>query len=179
MEYFRTEDGQIQADLARRLGIMLKQYHSQIISSEKYEVSLSLSILQTLLTNCVELLNNLQTRDKQNNPFYNHPIDPTLWGFDESNIIVNTFNEPQLTAEKIIRHIRNALSHPMKIQLTSTIKTTGYITKGDTSSIEKILFISSPDLNGRGNSKKFKSQEQTAYNSTYPKVAVQWLNCNS
>ena len=61
MEYFRTEDGQIQADLARRLGTVLKQYHSQIISIEKYEVSLSLSILQTLLTNCVELLDNMRT----------------------------------------------------------------------------------------------------------------------
>jgi len=38
MEYFRTDDGQIQADLARRLGIVLEQYHYQIKSDEKYEV---------------------------------------------------------------------------------------------------------------------------------------------
>lgn len=123
MQYFRTDDGQIQADLARRLGIVLKQYHLQIISSEKYEVSLSLSILQTLLTNCVELLNNLKTRDEQSNPLYQYPIDPIKWGFNENNIIVNTFNQMQLTAEKVIRHIRNALSHPTKIQLTSKEKT--------------------------------------------------------
>lgn len=160
MEYFRTEDGQIQADLARRLGTVLKQYHSQIISIQKYEVSLSLSILQTLLTNCVELLNNMQKQDKQNNPLYHYPIDPTQWGFDENNIIENTFNYPQLTAEKVIRLIRNALSHPTKIHLTSTTRTTGYITKGDTSSIETIFFINSPDLNGKGKDKKYKYQEQ-------------------
>jgi len=160
MEYFKTEDGQIQADLARRLGIVLKQYHIQLISSEKYEVSLSLSILQTLLTNCVELLNNLKTRDEQSNPLYQFPIDPTKWGFDENNIIVNTFYQPYLTTEKVVRHIRNSLSHPTKIQLTSKEKTTGYITKSDTPSIEKVLFISSPDLNGKGNSKKYKSKQQ-------------------
>ena len=42
MEYFRTQNRQIQADYARRFGIILKQYREQIISTEKYEVSLTL-----------------------------------------------------------------------------------------------------------------------------------------
>lgn len=160
MEYFRTEDGQIQADLARRLGIVVKQYHKQIFTSEKYEVSLCLSILQTILTNCIELLNGLKTRDEQNNPLYQYPIDRDKWGFDENNVVLNTFNQPMLTAEKTIRHIRNALSHPTKIQTTSKEKTTGYTTLGDSASIEKIKFISSPDLNGKGNTRKYKSSKE-------------------
>lgn len=158
MEYFRTEDGQIQADYARRLGIILKQYHEQIIATEKYEVSLSLSILQSLLTNCIELLNNLKSSDKKKNPFYEYPIDSAVWGFDDNSIKHNTFFQPELTAEKIVRHIRNALSHPTKIDIKSLRKTTGYITKGDTTLIETIIFVSSPDLNGRGNSKTYPTK---------------------
>ena len=160
MEYFRTEDGQMQADLARRLGIVLKQYHNCILTSQKYEVSLCLSILQTLLTNCVELLNGLKTKDQKCNPLYHHPIDRDKWGFDERNIVFNTFHQPTPTAEKLIRHIRNALSHPTKIQSTANEKTTGYTTLGNTASIEQIKFISSPDLNGSGNSKKYKTRKQ-------------------
>jgi hypothetical protein len=71
MEYYRTNDGQIQADMARRLGIILEQYHQQIKGSEKYEVTLTLSVLQTLLTNCIELLNHLKKKDKIVNPLFN------------------------------------------------------------------------------------------------------------
>ncbi|MDP3667804.1 MAG: hypothetical protein Q8R50_14065 [Sediminibacterium sp.] len=160
MEYFRTDDGQIQADYARRLGIILKQYHEQIIATEKYEVSLSLSILQSLLTNCIELLNNLKSGDKKKNPFHEYPIDSAVWGFDDNSIKHNTFFQPELTAEKIVRHIRNALSHPTKIDIKSLHKTTGYITKGNTTLIETIIFVSSPDLNGRGNPKPYRTKEE-------------------
>jgi hypothetical protein len=159
MEYFRTDDGQIQADYARRLGIILKQYHEQINTTEKYEVSLSLSILQSLLTNCIELLNNLKSGDKKKNPFYEFPIDSSVWGFDDKSIKHNSFFQPEITADKIVRHIRNALSHPTKIDIKSLHKKTGYITKGDTPLIEAIIFVSSPDLNGRGNSKPYKTKE--------------------
>ena len=159
MEYFRTDDGQIQVDYARRPGIILKQYHEQIIATEKYEVSLSLSIPQSLLTNCTELLNNLKSIDKKKNPFYEYPIDSAVWGFDDNSIKHNTFFQPELTAEKIVRHIRNALSHPTKIDIKSPHKTTGYITKGDAALIETIVFVSSPDLNGKGNSKPYKTKE--------------------
>jgi HEPN pEK499 p136 len=158
MEYFRTEDGQIQADFARRLGIVLKQYH-QINLLEKYEVSLSLTILQSLLTNCTELLNGLKSRETRENPLYKSPINSTDWGFNEENIKFNSFYQPEITVEKIIRHIRNALSHPTKLNLNLPKKTTGFTTNKISNSIEKIIFVSSPDLNNRGNSKTFLSEE--------------------
>lgn len=163
MEYFRTEDGQIQADLARRLGIVLKQYH-QINVIEKYEVSLCLSILQSLLTNCVELLNGLKSSDTRNNPLCKYPIDSLEWGFDMENIKFNSFYQPNITVEKVIRHIRNALSHPTKLDLTLPKKTTGYTTNKISNLIEKIIFVSSPDLNGRGNSKTYALEEDAKTN---------------
>jgi hypothetical protein len=160
MEYYRTDDGQIQADLARRLGIVLEQYHQQIKSEEKYEVSLCLSILQMLLTNCIELLNNLKDRDKKDNPFYQFPIDSMIWGFDEKAIRYTSFNQTNLDADKVVRHIRNALSHSTRIELNSEIsKTTGYITKGGSANIETVIFISSPDLNSKGKTKSFDNKE--------------------
>ena len=159
MEYFRTEDGQIKADFARRLGVILKQYHEQIISIEKYEVSLTLSILQSLLTNCVELLNGMKNSDKKNNPFYQFPIDSQVWGFDDKSIKYNSFLQNQLTIEKILRHIRNALCHPTCININSYHKTTGYITKGGNILIKTLHFVSSPDINGKGNPKTYKTAE--------------------
>lgn len=159
MEYYRTNDGQIQADLARRLGIILRQYHEKINVLEKYEVSLSFSILQTLLTNCVELLNKLPKKEKGNNPIYHSPISSEIWGFDEKNIISSTFKQPNLNADIVIRHIRNALSHPTSLDLNSNLKTTGYTTRVVSSTIESIVFVSSPDLNNKGNSKTYKTIE--------------------
>lgn len=159
MEYYRTIDGQIQADLARRLGIVLRQYHQKIDSSEKYEVSLSLSILQTLLTNCVELLNKIPKREKGNNPIYHSPISSEIWGFDKKNIISSTFKQPNLNADIVFRHIRNALSHPTSLDLNSNFKTTGYTTRVVSSTIESIVFVSSKDLNNKGNHKIHESFE--------------------
>lgn len=157
MEYYRTEDGQIQAELARRLGIVLTQYHEKIDSLEKYEVSLSLSILQTLLTNCVELLNKLSEGQRRNNPISESPILSEIWGFDEKNIITSTFKQPNLNAAMVIRHIRNALSHPTSLDLNSNFKTTGYTTRNNSSTIKSIVFISSPDLNNKRNPKTYKN----------------------
>lgn len=171
MEYYRTDDGQIQADLAKRLGMVLKQYHEQVSSNEKYEVSLCLSILQTLLTNCVELLNGLKDKQRKNDPFYSFQL--STWGLDEKNILLNNFNYPELTPEIIIRNIRNALSHPTKIDLDSKKPTTGYTTVGKTEKIESIIFVTSPDLNGRGNIRTYSSikvaQEKIKNDSTFPK----------
>jgi hypothetical protein len=165
MDYIRSKDGQIQADFARRLGIILKQYHESNLE-EKYEVSLSLSILQSLLTNCVELLKQLKDREKRTNPIYSSPIDRIVWGFSEESIKYNSFNQPNINVEKVIRHIRNALSHPTKVDLLSSSKTTGYTTNNNSPSIENIIFISSPDLNHHGRCKEYQSEESARRNMT-------------
>jgi hypothetical protein len=59
MEYQRTDDGQIQAAFAQRVGQLLVQYdawRSQVPSVERYESTLTIALLQSLLTTCQELL---------------------------------------------------------------------------------------------------------------------------
>ncbi len=120
MEYFRTKNGQIQADLSFRLGQILMQYTQQIKSEDKYEVTLCLAILQKLLTNCVELLNSMSKRARINNPFTMLLKNTNEWGFSLGSIKINTFKkESELTPEKVIRHIRNSLSHPTVVNLNS------------------------------------------------------------
>jgi hypothetical protein len=157
MEYIRTDDGQIQADLARRLGVVLKQYNDLVLTSEKFEVSLSLSIFQTLSTNCVELSNVLEKKYKIGNPFYQTPIPSEILGVSEDDIIENTFNIEKIHANYIIRKIRDSLSHPTKIDLTNKLSTTGYTTLlNNFGTIDKIIFISSPDITPKGDRKKYK-----------------------
>jgi hypothetical protein len=148
MEYFRTADAQIQADFARRLGIILKQYKSLSSDSEKYEVTLTLTVLQSLLTNCVELLNKLDKKQKTDNPFYETPINEERWGIYIGNVLLNTYNTQQLNVNQVVRHVRNALSHPTKIMPFEKIQSTGYYTiQTESNIIEKICFVDSPDMN--------------------------------
>ena len=147
MEYFRDKDGQIQADIAYRLGRIILQYESFSIPSEqKFESTLYLSVLQNILTNCIELLNSLSDREKKSNQIVNSSIESeNIFGFKSSQIRGNTFFET-LTCDKIIRHIRNALSHPTKINIESEFCSTGYSTlKNQTNTISEYCFISSPD----------------------------------
>ena len=140
MEYERTKEGLIQADLAKRLGTVLRQYSEFKINEEKFEVSLTLAILQNLLTNCMELLT-------KENPLTNEITDNLSdWGISIDCINTNTFEQGKMTYEKIFRHIRNALSHPTTLDLKSDYLSTGYTTENNSKTIEKIFFVSSPDV---------------------------------
>lgn len=145
MEYYRTEDGQIQSDLAFRSSKILHQYRHLITAHEKYEVSLCIMILQNLLTNCIELFNSMSRKDKKTDPFRKPLTEYDPWGLMPC-VVKNTFRREDITIETVFRHLRNALSHPTKINLNAAIVSTGYTTEGKTSSIEKVIFVSSPDV---------------------------------
>lgn len=145
MEYYRTDDGQIQADLALRSGKILYQYSNLLTSHEKYEVSLSLIILQNLLTNCVELFNSMTRTEKKSNPLHKRLSDEDPYSLS-SCVVKNTFRESDISMVTVLRHMRNALSHPTKIKLNDGLVSTGYTTEGKTSSIEKVIFVTSPDV---------------------------------
>jgi hypothetical protein len=99
-------------------------------------------------------MNSLNKREKKDNPLFKSPIDSELWGISEHNIIVNSFCTHQINVDFVLRHIRNALSHPTKINSEIEFQTTGYSTiQNETNIIETIYFVSSPDMNGRGNGK--------------------------
>jgi len=57
----KNEDGQIQADFARRVGQILLQYDSssgQVTDVTRYDATLVICLLQTLVINCQQLIRN-------------------------------------------------------------------------------------------------------------------------
>jgi hypothetical protein len=66
-----------------------------------------------------------------------------IFGISNSSIIENTFVK-DYTVKDILRHMRNALSHPVAGKSKSDIPQTGfYSTQNET--IEKIIFVEAPD----------------------------------
>jgi hypothetical protein len=66
-EYVRSDKGKIQADLALRVGKLLSQYGDltrHLGEEEKYDATLLICALQTLLVNCHELLNATKARNR-------------------------------------------------------------------------------------------------------------------
>jgi len=66
-EYHRTGPGKIRADLALRVEKLLSQYGNltrHLGEEEKYDATLLICALQTLLTNCYELLEAMKGHDK-------------------------------------------------------------------------------------------------------------------
>jgi hypothetical protein len=67
MEYIATPDGQIQADFARRIGQVLLHYEAGTAfgqPQDSYEATLTICLLQALLTNCVELIDKKVKNDR-------------------------------------------------------------------------------------------------------------------
>jgi hypothetical protein len=61
--------------------------------------------------------------------------------------------------DSVIRHIRNALSHPTIIRADIDNQSTGYSTiQSGSNLIENIYFVSSPDMNGKGKRKSYSAE---------------------
>ena len=146
MEHSRSKDGSITESLAKRLKIILEQYHNHQFGEEKYEVTLSLAVLQTLLTHFNEIIKN------KNYCLINEEIkNSKYWHISDKSILLNTF-PGRLTAVYILRHIRNAMSHPNATDHSEYHKT-GYITKSNNfGEIKSIRFI---NVNKEDSSKVF------------------------
>lgn len=155
MEYERTDDSQIQADFAGRVGHILMQYERfkpALPLSEQYEATLSIALLQTLLTQCQELLKN--HRSSKNAPqgleglvaMANRGFDepPPLLGLTNDCILERWPSEKPVKYRDLIECIRNALSHPLP-QNKEQHPRTGYTTiKGASDLIEAFIFTQSP-----------------------------------
>ena len=65
MEYIHTNDCQIRSDIAFRLGKIILQYEKSInfIDVMNYSSTLYISVLQTLLTNCLEILREIKFKN--------------------------------------------------------------------------------------------------------------------
>lgn len=150
MSYYTLDkNGQIYADYVKRLAEVLKNYNGQ------YDVSLAISILQSILTivtesklyrnkNIVDSLSYAEDIEKVK--IINRNISAnSVFGISSSSIIKNTFDfDRSLQIKDILKYIRNALSHPVDGKKGSIIPITGFYSIQN-KDIEKIVFVNSPD----------------------------------
>jgi hypothetical protein len=155
MEYERTEDAQIQADFAGRAGQVLLQYErlkSQLPLNEQYEATLAIALLQTVLTQCQELLKKYRSPGKapqglqelvaMANRGFHEP--PPMLGLTEDCILERWPSEKPVEYRDLIECIRHALSHPLP-QNSEGLPRTGYTThNGSSGLIEAFVFTQSP-----------------------------------
>lgn len=174
MEYVKTPDGQIQADFARRVGRVLLHYEAGISHAapqDSYEATLTICLLQTLLTNCVELIKAKKKRDSSGLAAIASKTiveAPDLFGLSPTCITHQWPSERELTYREILQCLRNALSHPLP-QQRGIYKTTGYTTwKSATGEIEGFTFVQSPWVNSTGSdvAPRFKVVEADLPNLT-------------
>ncbi|GAA5225246.1 hypothetical protein [Membranihabitans marinus] len=157
MEYYRDIRNQIYADMAYRLGKIVTHYEKVNVDEEKFEATLNISVLQTLMTHCHEYV-RIMTRGDRKNSIFSKTISEANWGIDENCWVENTFNE-ELTSQNFIQRIRNGLSHPTNIDIDSDFPSTGFTTlKNKSNTIEVFRFINSPDT--RNNRLKEFTEEQ-------------------
>lgn len=153
VEYQRKE-GLIRSGLALHAWRLLMQYEEltkHLRPGQRYEATMSLYLLQSLLTNCYELYMYLDKRSPQVLGALEGHVEALL--ADPEVHVASTFPDEVLNAKKVIQHIRNALSHPT-MQVTDP-PTTGYTTVADGSGhVVRMRFTDSPDLGFRGRVKE-------------------------
>ena len=153
MEYIETSDGQIQADFARRVGQVLLHYEAGMTHRRPldcYEATLTICLLQSLLTTCVELINSKSKKDRTGLVTISGQSiseDPARFGLNMDCITQQWHSDRDLTYRECLR---NALSHPLP-QQSGTHKTTGYTSwKSASGEIEGFTFVHSPWVNRTG-----------------------------
>lgn len=130
MEHARRFDG-IQAGHAGNAGKVLRQYlefSAAQPESVRYEATLTICTLHSLLTQCAELLKYTQPRSLID---LQEPLSdtPNCLGLTTSVVVQDTFPEP-LTGAGLLGHLRDALSHPAPDEHFHFLPT-GFTTTGD------------------------------------------------
>ena len=158
---FVRECGSIQADLARRAGLLLKQYStltSELPESQKYDVTLGVAVLGLLLVNCNEAMANMEADQRTH----------LLWP-DIRRLVVKPAesNFPAPLAQEIeanmLGHLRNAISHPLPVRQVSppsTGHTTRPVVTDPRQKIAKLEFVSSPWVNEKGPLPAYQSRSR-------------------
>ncbi len=114
-KYYKNNYGKIYSDLAGRLGVIAQQYDSlQIEDKYKYESTLYICILQTLLTQFNEIKNEIE--EGKNNDFAIEKIwteDWDYWKIDTTTL--NSSKNNDLKIDYVLENLRHILSHPHPI----------------------------------------------------------------
>jgi hypothetical protein len=130
MEYFREPHNKIQAGFALHAGKLLAQYGSLARHQhENYEATLLICTLQSLLTICKELIDATKRHRKELWSALVYDV-PGWLGMSRRSIRKYTF-PCELTYERFVEHMRNAVSHPTSADKTPFHPSTGYTTIPD------------------------------------------------
>jgi hypothetical protein len=158
--YEETEDGLIRASLAGRIGKLLTQYKPD--ASESYDATLTLVLLQALLTICHELLNKPPSELKKIKS--EKLIDvPPMHGLGK--LMVSQFfpGQPEPTFYDVVVHLRHAVSHPLFPKHESKIFETGFMAlNGHDGKIASYKFVHSPDVK-KGKNKNVVWRDEAGY----------------
>lgn len=170
--YYEDHQGRIYADIAYRLGVIVKQYDYYIDSDNdrNYDSTMCVSFLQNLLTIYCEYWNN----EKFGLPsFWRDPLyhkdtlisESNYFGIKPSMVLENNIIMEKQTILSFLTHIRNAVSHPTAIAANSKTQSTGYYSMSDNlGRISKYVFIDSPDVKvdrfGKNRTKIFDDLEK-------------------
>lgn len=168
-EYFREPNNRIQAGFALHTGNLLAQYRNltaDLLPTQKYEATLAICALQALLTNCTELMNSMK---RHQHGFWTDPVPDIgqgYWGISRTFVATNTFPD-ELTYDRFITHLRNALSHPTSPDKAPQHPTTGYTTLPDgLGVITQFCFTDSPWVDrGCIHSRASSSNEENVKNT--------------
>jgi hypothetical protein len=161
MEYFRTQDNQIRSDFAYRIGILARQYEelakqSGVKPEELYDGTLTIALLQALLVNTSELIKEMSDSSGQKRTFNALVGKDPSWGLSKDMITFDTHRDKPTKFKHLLVHIRNALSHPTKIDLDMEKRiSTGYTTKREGKYVSRFLFIDAPDIKSNGQPKSY------------------------
>jgi hypothetical protein len=147
MEYFLEEGFKIRSDFAYRLGKILLQYEDcNYPEITNYSSTLHISILQSLLTNCIENFKSMDNfEQKQTTLSFKLNTLSNYWGINEEMILKNTYHKKNFTLYRFFSSIRNALSHPTDILINSNVPSTGFTAISENGKIHKYIFVDSPD----------------------------------
>ena len=157
MEYERTEDGEIQAAFAQRVGQLMVQYDDwrhKVPAVAQYESTLTIALLQSLLTLCQELIRRKRVPSELEAVIQlaSRSLEerPTLLGLSTDCILQCWPTDRGLTYRTVIECLRNALSHP-GLQSGTRWPKTGFTTvPGVSGLIEAYEFTQSPWVNNTG-----------------------------
>jgi len=147
-DYIR-EKKELHADWAKHLGLLLSQYEKlckerSISPHDTFEVTLLISVLQSLLTNFYE--NN----DLSNQNFSGTSKQTIIdWGIEHSMIVKDSFRQSGSfpTIEDCFFHLRHSLSHPLGTNGEVERPFTGFSTTKDQDGlIKSVIFKHSPDI---------------------------------
>lgn len=146
--YEETEDGLIRASLADRIGKLLEQYERLLPANgnESYDATLTLVLLQALLTICHELLEKPPVELKKVKSMLLTDV-PSMQGLGLRMVSSFFPGETQPNFYNVVEHLRHAVSHPLFPSPESNIIKTGFMAvNGPEGKIAAYKFIHSPDV---------------------------------